>query len=123
MTIDVKRKSEALMENIITDLINKINDLIQSEYSKEHFYQWLTISSDYDFMYIYELIFSENFKNYNYQTNTVLSYYAVNLSHALISFYEFNKIDLLQFVNLFIQNQFKNMTVEQLYLEKENIDV
>ena len=50
-----------LMENVIIDLINKINDLIASEYRKEHFYQWLTISSDYDFMYIYELIFCKLF--------------------------------------------------------------
>jgi len=108
-----------LMENVIIDLINKINDLIASEYRKENFYQWLTIGSDYDFMYIYELIFSRNYKNYNYQTNMILSYYAVNLTHALIAFYEFDKTNILQFVNLFIQNQFKNMTVEQLYLEKE----
>ena len=108
------------MKSIINDLINKINGLIQSEYSKDHFYQWLTISSDYDFMYIYETEFKENFKNYNYQTAMVLSYYAVNLSHGLIAFYEFNKIDLLQFVNLFIQNQFKNMSIEQLYLDLEN---
>jgi len=108
------------MESIINELINKINDLIASEYTKDNFYQWLSISSDYDFMYIYELVFSKNFKNYNYQTNTILSYYAVNLCHGLIAFYEFNKTDLLNFVNLFIKNQFKNMTVEQLYLDLQN---
>ena len=106
-----------LMENIIIDLINKINDLIASEYRKENFYQWLTISCDYDFMYIYEKIF-KNFKNYNYQTNLILSYYAVNLTNGLIAFYEFNKSkdDILKFIKLFIENQFKNITVEQLYL-------
>jgi hypothetical protein len=70
-------------------------------------------------MYIYEKIFKKYYnEQFKLETGIILSYYAVNLAHSLISFYEVDNDThkLLNFIKKFINSQFKNMDIYQLFL-------
>jgi len=107
---------------LILELSNACLKMVVDQYNNNctSFYSWLSISSDYDFMYIYECMFKKHYPElYKCETSIILSYYAVNLAHAIISFYEIEYSDFLKlsiFIKNFINYQFKNMDIDQLYL-------
>jgi hypothetical protein len=110
------------MENEITnEIINECLKVISERYNNTYqsFHAWISFSSDYEFMYIYEKTFKKYYnEQFKLETGIILSYYAVNLAHALLSFYEVEKCTykLSLFIKKFIESQFKNMDIYQLYL-------
>jgi hypothetical protein len=108
-------------KEIVLEIINECLKVISERYNNEYqsFYAWISYSSDYEFMYIYEKIFKKYYpESYKLETGVVLSYYAVNLAHSIWSFYEVdnNTLKLSIFIRKFIESQFKNMDIYQLYL-------
>ena len=111
------------MENkLINEITNECLRIISEQYNNDLicFYSWISFSSDYEFTYIYEQIFKKYYlKQFKIETGAILSYYAVNLAHALLSFYEIDTdtCKLSNFIKKFINSQFKNMDIDQLYLD------
>jgi hypothetical protein len=109
------------MNKEITEICTECVQLILDQYNNNYisFYTWLSSSSDYDFVYIYEKIFKKYYlETFKLETGILLSYYAVNLAHAIWSFYEVDRDinKLVLFINKFICSQFKDTDIYQLYL-------
>jgi hypothetical protein len=106
-----------IINEITDECLKNISERYNNNY--QSFYAWLSFSSDYEFMYIYEKIFKKHYsEQFKLETGIILSYYAVNLAHALWSFYEVDRdtSKLSIFIKKFIESQFKNIDIYQLYL-------
>ena len=104
---------------VIQNIINNTKKIL-IEAENGSFSAWIEYSADWDFKYLYEIMFKEYFLNYfTLETERVLNYYSQNLCCAIEACNELgHSIEfLLIFVEKYIINQFKNMDQFQLYLE------
>ena len=110
---------ELIRETIINEIITKVTALITEQWVNVDisFYNWVEQSSDYEFYYVYESTFKKYFE-LKPETGILLSYYSQNLCYSLLSFCEFGKTyyEIDTFIKKFITHQFKNITLEELYL-------
>ena len=120
--MELELKFKTYLPDIIKNIIYKITELIQYEFTQHNdtFYMWFTTNSDYDFVYIYEMAFKHFFlDNFTIDTERILSYYSQNLVHAVSSYYEMYRdlTSVEHFINLMVTKQFQYIDQHQLFME------
>jgi hypothetical protein len=110
------------IEEIVCGITKEVVEIIDDNYNNYHqsFYNWLTESSDSDFVYVYESHFKLFYlPSFTTDTERILSYFAYNLHCAVASFHvmDSNLIHLKIFIKEFVKNQFKNIDAYQLFME------
>ena len=113
--------TENIEKYVIPNITESVISLFNYNWNGPHsFYTWLTLSSDTDFAYIYEMEFKRHFLVYfTIDTERILSYYSQNLAHSIWCFYEIERdySKNILFIRKMIESQLKNLDFCQLFME------